>query len=689
MHRYPTFILTVLLLCITVPASWAQQDVNRARLAAAGGAWIGTADVLVVYDSTSVDVQESGLSYVHMHKLTKVLTAKGAMSLRTVVFDYDPLSAAVELLLVRIYRADGSVEVVGADRVHDYPAPARAIYWGARQKLVDIGRLEVGDAVETVAFRKGFTYALLGSEEDDSRFVPPMRGHFYDIVEFWSAVPVAEKVYRVFMPADKPLQYEVYNGEVASYIHFHPQHQHRVKVAVNPTAAQALTSEDALHPTSGMVTRPGKVTYCWYKRNITPLRRESDMVDPSDVAPKLLLSTSPDWYAKAVWFHGVNEDFGSFAVTPEVQAQTDKLLHGVSGEQEKIAVLNHWVAEEIRYSGISMGQGEGYTLHTGQMTYLDRCGVCKDKAGMLVTMLRAAGFESYPAMTMAGSRIDRIPADQFNHSVAAVKLSTGEWMLLDPTWIPGVREMWSSAEQQQEFLLGIPGGADVMSTPVSPAENHYWKAVNHATLAEDGSLEGTVTIEAEGQSDSMLRRAFARSYRSSWEDQFTTLFLRKFPQATVGVSAMTRIEDLSVPFSITLTYRIPAYATIDGKKVLLRSLLLDTPFDDSFNAAELGIATALEKRDYGFRTRCSKLVRLDETITLPASLRAERLPDRVQHIAAPASFIAAVTMEGNALSISAEHRLEKRLYEAAEWPAFRAALLARKELSSTPIILSR
>ena len=320
-----------------------------------------------------------------------------------------------------------------------------------------------------------------------------------------------------------------------------------------------------------------------------------------------------------------------------------------------------------------------------QKRLADGCHLTRDTP----TPLRAAGFESYPAMTMAGSRIDRIPADQFNHSVAAVKLSTGEWMLLDPTWIPGVREMWSSAEQQQEFLLGIPGGADVMSTPVSPAENHYWKAVNHATLAEDGSLEGTVTIEAEGQSDSMLRRAFARSHRSSWEDQFTTLFLRKFPQATVGVSAMTRIEDLSVPFSITLTYRIPAYATIDGKKVLLRSLLLDTPFDDSFNAAELGIATALEKRDYGFRTRCSKLVRLDETITLPASLRAERLPDRVQHIAAPASFIAAVTMEGNALSISAEHRLEKRLYEAAEWPAFRAALLARKELSSTPIILSR
>ena len=667
-----------------------QNDPNRIRISSSEGSWYGTADMLVVYDSTSVDVQESGLSYVNMHKLVRAITAKGALALRNVTYDYDPLSAAVDVLLVRIYRADGSVETLGSDRVHDYPAPARAIYWGARQKLVDVGRLEPGDAVETVAFRKGFTYALLqGGEDDDSRFIPPMKGHYYDIVEFWSSVPVEEKVYRIFTPANKPLQYEVYNGELTSWVHFHPEQSQRVKVAVNPAGAQARVNVDDLHPTSGMVTKPGKVTYGWSRRHIVPLRTEPDMVAHSDVAPKLLLSTSPDWYAKAAWFHGVNEDFGSFAVTPEVQEMTDKLIAGVTDELEKISILNHWVAEEIRYSGISMGEGEGFTLHTGKMTFADRCGVCKDKAGMLVTMLRAAGFESYPAMTMAGSRIDRIPADQFNHSVTTVKLHSGEWMLLDPTWIPGVREMWSSAEQQQEYLLGIPGGADVMTTPVSPAENHYWKAANRATLLADGTLEGTVTIEAEGQTDAMLRRSFGRSYRSSWEDSFVALIMKKFPRADARIEAMTGIEDLSVPFSIRMGYRIPGYAAIDGDRMLVHPLLLDTPFDDGFNGAELSMNTSLEQRDYGFRTRCSKLVELDESITLPAGMRALKLPAVVDAGGAPASFKANLSIEGDKLRLVATHRIEKRLYEADDWPEFRAALLARKELSSTPVLLSR
>jgi transglutaminase-like putative cysteine protease len=238
-----------------------------------------------------------------------------------------------------------------------------------------------------------------------------MKGHFYDIVEFWSGNPVKIKCYQVTLPKTKPMQYEVYNGDIQS----------------------------------SMVFRKDKTIYTFTRKDILPFKSESRMVAASDVAPKLLVSTSPDWFAKSTWFYKVNEDFGSFAVTPDIKAKTSEILKGAKNETDSVSRLTHWVADEIRYSGISMGCGEGYTLHKGEMTFTDRCGVCKDKAGMLITMLRAAGFKSYPAMTMAGSRIDYIPADQFNHSVTVVKLKDGKYHLLDPTWVPFVRELWSSA----------------------------------------------------------------------------------------------------------------------------------------------------------------------------------------------------------------------------------------------------
>lgn len=156
------------------------------------------------------------------------------------------------------------------------------------------------------------------------------------------------------------------------------------------------------------------------------------MVDFYDAAPKLMMSTTADWKEKSRWFYGVNEDYGSFTAIPEAQKKVDELIRGKKTELEKVAVLTHWVADNIRYAGISMGKGEGFTLHNLKMNYTDRCGVCKDIAGTLIAFLRMAGFEAFPAMTMAGSRVETIPADHFNHCVAVVKLSDGTMMPLDP-----------------------------------------------------------------------------------------------------------------------------------------------------------------------------------------------------------------------------------------------------------------
>ena len=49
------------------------------------------------------------------------------------------------------------IETINLDRIYDYPAPARMIYWGSRNITIEFGKLEPGDAVEVITFRKGFT----------------------------------------------------------------------------------------------------------------------------------------------------------------------------------------------------------------------------------------------------------------------------------------------------------------------------------------------------------------------------------------------------------------------------------------------------------------------------------------------------------------------------------------------------
>ncbi|MEN8226322.1 MAG: DUF3857 and transglutaminase domain-containing protein [Bacteroidota bacterium] len=609
---------------------------------------------LIIFDSTFSDVQATGLTYVYTHRLYKVLTPKGALDLSTITYGYDPLSAYVEIRKVLIHKKTGEVEELDINSVMDYPAPARMIYWGASEKMIETGRLEPGDAVEVFLFRKGFTYALLGGDEDEM-YIPPMRGHFYDIIEFWSRDPILEKVYQTSVPKDKLVQYEVYNGEVKTTVW----------------------------------QEGGKMIYTFSKKDIMPMKYEPGMLAYSDVATKLLISSSPDWYAKSLWFYNVNEDYGSFDVTSEVKSKVDEILDGkAKTEMDSISLLTHWVADEVRYSGISMGPGEGYTLHKGDMTFLDRCGVCKDKAGMLVTMLRAAGFESYPAMTMAGSRIDYIPADQFNHSVTVVKLRNGEYKLLDPTWVPFLRELWSSAEQQQNYLLGVPEGADLGITPLSAPENHYFKISGKSVIRKDGSLEGSLILQAEGQSDGAIRSLFTRALKNSWDRNVERELKRKYPLMEItGIEYDDPYDYMAGPIKLQISYTIPDFAVITDNEIIFTPVIISGIFMSGMSHMYMNVKK--DERKYPFRDRCSRLVELHENIKLPASVSMVYLPEEKSFNDTPASFEGEykLSKSGNSIMIHEKVILNKRIYEKEDWGSFRRAVAAQKKFSKEPVIL--
>ncbi|MEN8154823.1 MAG: DUF3857 and transglutaminase domain-containing protein [Acidobacteriota bacterium] len=603
---------------------------------------------LVIFDKTDVEMKESGLTYVTGEVFIKVLNEKGSKTMISKIFGYDPLSSHVDIKEAKIIRKDGKVESISLSSVRDYTAPARAIYWGAKEKLLPVGKLSPGDGLYVKTFRKGFTYALLYNE-DEEKYTPPMKGHFYDIVPFYSRVPVKLKSYRAEIPETKELQFEVYNGEVTSYKHF----------------------------------KKGKKVYFWKKKDIKPYKREASMVAPSDVFTKLLLSTSPDWEAKSRWFYKVNEDYGSFESNKEIDKKVQEIMKGAKNDMEKISRLTHWVAEEIRYSGLSMGKGEGYTLHKGSTIFRDRCGVCKDKASMLVTMLRAAGYESYAAMTMAGSKIDKIPADQFNHSVTIVKLD-GKYHLLDPTWVPGVRELWSSLEQQQQYLMGLPEGADLMTTEISPPEKHYLKYKIYSVLEKDGSLSGRVSIDTEGQTDSMLRR-----YLKGRQWKYSAEGIKEILREEINGIKITDLKypdpfNLNHPVSLTFKFHIKDYLLKGEDHSYLNTFSGNLPFKRLLFFSRIN--TGMKKRKYPFRVRCSQEATIYEEIKLPSGTGIYKKPEIKNVMGENVSYNGSIKKTGNTLKINQKIILGKRIYKAEEWKDVKNSIIQFNKFKD-PVIL--
>ena len=640
--------------------SWRQYEAE-----AAGEAY-RNADCVVLLDSTSVTVEPTGQGSFAVCKAFKVQTPAGAVANRVIKYDYDPLTAFAEFRYVTIYRADGTVDHLDVASALDYVAPARAIYWGARQIMIEVGALEPGDIVDYEIAKKGFTYALLASDgegggpaaasggDDDSRFIPPMRGQFYDIVPFWCSDPTVRKVYRVSFPMEKEAQFQFYQGEC----------------------------------TSSMRYEDGRKVYKFAVNDVMPFTREPNMVDLYDAAPKLMMSTTPSWVDKSLWFNKVNEDYGSFEAYAPAQKKVNELIKDKKTDMEKIAVLTHWVADNIRYSGITMGKGEGYTLHNTKMNYTDRCGVCKDIAGTLISFLRMAGFEAYPAMTMAGSRVESIPADHFNHCVAVVKLSDGTYMPLDPTWVPFTRELWSSAEQQQNYLPGIPEGSDLCLTPLSAPENHYFRIKADNSIDENGTLKGTLTVTAEGQSDRGIRSIFTTGFQSEWRNNMERQLLNVSPKARlISVDYGKNPKDYqAAPISITFRYEIPGYAVKGDGVMLFRPMAMNNVYNNVRSYLRIKINTSVEERQYGFKDGCSRLVEIDETVRIPDGYTMVTSPKSDDMHGSGADFSGSLSQDGGEVVLHNTLTLKKRVYEPADWDSFRNAVNAHKAYGEYVVI---
>ena len=625
------------------------------------------ADHLVVLTKTVNKGKPSGVTYVDGYDLLKILTPAGCRNQSVLKWHYDPQSSYVEVREVSILRS-GERIAVDVSAVHDLPAPQAAIYWNDRIKTLQLPRLEVDDGIEIITYRKGYTYALLaegngssgGSKSssqapDDDRFIPPMPGEYFDIVRFSDNAPMLEKRYILRLPADKRLHAEVYNG--SSY---------------------------------SSVTYDDKTTeYAWWGLDLPARIHEPSQPDGSDFVPKVVMATAESWEAKSRWFFDVNRD--QFNVTPAIQEKVDQILkeEGLTNadEEQKAKALLHWVAQNIRYSGQTMGEGEGFTLHSGEMIFDQRSGVCKDIAGMLITMMRAAGMDSYGAMTMAGSRIDDLPADQFNHCVTALRLKDGTFRMYDPTWVPYNNTIWSMLETEQHYLVGTPEGEDLDRIRYSPPEESSLKVEHKAKLEKDGTLSGTFHLLGSGAVDSRLRRIVSGTRRKEIHKRGARLLSALSPSVQKVKVKHHEVEDFNQDMWVEISYEIPGFATRVAGGLEFNSPALKLVLSDG-SLFRAGNTKWAEERQTDLLLYFTQIVDITEEIKVPGGFKfaAEEEPVKVDEIYA--SFDAQLRQKGK-LETQVKAQVKRRQIPPEGYEGFRKAMVAAQDWADKLIRLEK
>ncbi|MHC5110627.1 MAG: DUF3857 domain-containing protein, partial [Planctomycetota bacterium] len=309
------------------------------RIKRAGGAddYPG-ANSVVVLDDLVVSIDKGGLATTDRTRVIKILRDAGIKDNAVAKFDFDPNTNRFQIRGIKIHRADGVVTPVALSDVKTVPAPAGTIFWGSMFQTVDLPRLHVGDSLQIVTSKTGFNLAYLASESSGpvvgaQVLEPPMPGHWHDTVYFQEGIPIIEKRYQVRAPRNKPIQYEICHGGLATTVRFEGD----------------------------------ETIYTFVGKDMPVIQREPRMEATSDVATKLVLTTVQDWVAKSKWFHDAN--INQFDPTPEIESKVAEIIKGIDDPTEKIRAINCWVADNIRYVGTTRGPCEGYTMHRADETF--------------------------------------------------------------------------------------------------------------------------------------------------------------------------------------------------------------------------------------------------------------------------------------------------------------------------------
>jgi hypothetical protein len=404
------------------------------------------------------------------------------------------------------------------------------------------------------------------------------------------------------------------------------------------------------------------------------------------VAPVLELSTPPAWKDVSRWYAGLCGD--GQELTPALAGLVAELTAGKATQEDRIRALFFWTARNIRYVQTAFtGEKAGFRPASADQTLARKYGVCRDKAQLLVTLLRAIGEDAHLALINIGARWDAsIPGIQFDHAIAAIRRADGAFSFLDPT-AEHTRQYLPWSDQGKYALVCTGQGEDIQVTPVAPPVENRMDITLETILGGDGALAAQVVLAPTGICDQILREALDALPPARRESFFSTGIARAFPGAVIKDLRLPDPDDLEVPLRVSFTLAVPR----QGVRAV-HELVFTTPGQggglDLVLPGLLADATAPRRR-YPLELAATVESRVRETVTLPAGYRVRTLPGPVALKAGGASLARTCVAAGAGLFYAEDFSAAERDYAGAAYQGLRRLLELRSRLRDGKVILFR
>ncbi len=274
--------------------------------------------------------------------------------------------------------------------------------------------------------------------------------------------------------------------------------------------------------------------------------------------PLIGISTGRSWHSIASRYGAVVQRQIADSA-PVLSPIVEAAQASIAAHPDRYALIASLVAQlhqRVRYTGVEFNQA-GLVPRSPAVTLQRGYGDCKDKATLLVALLRQAGVPASIALLRAGFGEDIAPElpgmGVFNHAIVYIPAAAGS----PPMWVDATARyapagQLPAMDQGRTALIVAPGIDALTTIPLSSAKENLLIEKRDFRLAEFGPGAVVETSLAWG--------SVGRSYRSAYGDpgKGTRKSLLNYMKSVYLASDLQRFDhapatDLADPYKLVLS----------------------------------------------------------------------------------------------------------------------------------------
>jgi len=390
---------------------------------------------------------------------------------------------------------------------------------------------------------------------------------------------------------------------------------------------------------------------------------------------------------------------GQCDTSAELASKARQLTAGAADARAKIEALARYV-QKLRYIAINQNYqlGYGFRPRKASLVFSTGFGDCKDKANLLVAMLREVGVTAYPVGAFLGEsrpvRPDFPTPAQFNHAIVAIAVDDaiqlpavvpvegfGRLLIFDATDPYTQLGDLSYLLQGGQVHVEAPGNNQLTLLPAFSAHSDFrFDRRLDLALAADGEIKMTGKVSAVGQTGASLRRQFeTANMPKDLEALVTKQLNEKFRGATV---LEKKTDDNPANGACTLSFSCALPKSVqwlpDGTGVVKLDLL-DRKYLPKFSESERRLPARLHP-----------LAVNDEIILgIPAGYTVTEFPANSSFASPYGSFEITCEKRDTALVFTRRVELKETDVPAADYSALRKFLGELAKADRAAVLLKR